>query len=248
MAASLNDACKCLNSLQELFMCLEGAPPSMNTIRRAFTALAMYAFSNVRYMDGFSENLACRTYSSDPAKTQIRITAQGAYDPGNTENIPGIVISLGDGLKLERLGIGDTAHTGANFSVRIPAYKGTLDVVFKCRDYDADVSCYMSDLLLLFFTSIQERMYETWGWLISYAPSTQTEPELKTKEGDSDTKWYESTVRLNITLAYEVFTSREAPPLKDASVDAYTGEDEIDEVSLRKTIVPFDGNWNKHRS
>jgi hypothetical protein len=106
----------------------------------------------------------------------------------------------------------------------------------------------MSDLLLLFFTALQERMHETWGWLISYTPSLQTEPELKTKDGDTDTKWYESTVRLSITLSYEVFTSREAPPLKDASVDAYTGDSEVNEVTLRKTIVPFDGSWKQHRS
>lgn len=248
MADKISKACDCTSDLQELFMCLEGAPPSLNTIRRAFTALTMYAFSNVTHMDGFSDNLACRTYSADPAKTQIRIFSKGAYDPGNTENIPSVVVSLGDGLRLERLGIGDTAYTGDNFSVRIPAYKGTLDVIFTCRDYDADVSCYMSDLLLLFFTALQERMHETWGWLISYTPSLQTEPELKTKDGDTDTKWYESTVRLSITLSYEVFTSREAPPLKDASVDAYTGDSEVNEVTLRKTIVPFDGSWKQHRS
>lgn len=247
MASDLTKVCPCRMDLRELLACFEGAPPSMNTIRRAFTAFTMYAFNNVSRMGDFAEALSCRTYSDD-ASSKINIRPAGVNDPGDTELIPGIVISLGDGLQLERLGIGDTSHESSNMSVRVPAYKGAVNVIFKCRDFDSDISCYMADMLLMFFTAIQESLYETWGWLLDYRPKLQTEPQIKSKEGDTDTKWYESTVQLELGINYSVFTAREAPPLKDFSMDAISSYEEGDQEGENVINVPHDGHWYKHRS
>lgn len=206
-------------SLEAWERCYMGAPPTLNTLRRTFTALVRWAFSNAANTDGFADALGCLTWS-EGNDSQITIKPASVNDPGNTEVVPGIIISCGkEGISYSRVGISsvgaESPDTASHYRNRIAKVK----MQFVCNAYDADVACYMSDYLMLFLSAMEPKLRETFGWLLDYDPSNQTEPTL-TQKVQGDTKWYESVVVVDIAYVFSVFVSRESKRLKDFTMEA----------------------------
>lgn len=238
--------CPCLD---EAFACFHEPSPSLNTLRRAFTLLARWPFASTDNMGEYGDALACVVWNPDDKLSKLKIQPASVMDPGDTSNVPGILVSIKDGLKLNRVGIGDTGSRMPDYSGRVSVFAGSVDIEFLCRHKDADVSCMMGDLLMLFFTAMQERMYDTFRWLRDYVPVGMTEPKMTAREGDPDTKWYETVFTLHIDFEYGVFSTREAPLMRHVEVAASpVGLTEDGNPPPDRVLVPFDGSWPKHLS
>ena len=87
--------CKCWEDWER---CFNGAPPTLNTLRRAFTALLRWAFTKPENMGDLGEALACYSYSDDDTKSGIKISPLSVKDPGDTETFPGIYISMSESI------------------------------------------------------------------------------------------------------------------------------------------------------
>lgn len=243
---SVTDPTKC-SCLDELFACYHGAPPSMSTLRRLFTLLARWPFASSDNMSGYEDALACLTWSPDPTKSHIKIEPASVVNPGDTSNIPGILVALKDGIQLKRAGIGDTGATLSDYSGRVSSFIGSADIVLTCRHQDADVTCMMADLLLLFLTAVQGYIIGSFRWAINYVPVGQTEPKLTFKEGDADTKWYESIVEIHLDFSYDTFTTREAPRLRGSDIAPVPmGLTTDGAPPPDDTLVPHDGVWPQY--
>lgn len=234
--------CKCPDS-DAVLHCFQQPTPSVNELRRTFTALTMYLFSSTDNMEAsFREPLACRTFSPDATATKIHIQAQSALDPADTESIPAILISVKDGVKFERLAMGDEHTEGPDFARRTKVWRASADITFLCRDWDADVVCMEADLLTLYLSFLQQKLMGHWTWLMDYYPMTMTEPVLKTDGDDSNaTKWYESTVVIHLDYTYAMETSEESVPLRHVTVDAVGAGMEGGFAAHPTTLVPASG-------
>lgn len=211
----------CCSSVREWCACADRESPSMYSLRRMFTLLAQYLFSDKERMAGFGDALECRTY--DPAGINSGISIQPAtvVDPGNTENIPGILVQLSeDGVKLEPLAMRPDVNESVDYASHEEVWKATATVQFRCRDKDADIAGQMADAMLLFVTAIRTRLLRYIGWLKDYSPGGATEPKLTKNELDdtSTERWYESVVSVDITFTYAVGVAEDSKRLKDFSL------------------------------
>ena len=202
--------------------CYAGAPPTLNTLRRTFTALVRWAFSSKTREDGYAEELGCLVWDEDPTKAQLQIQAASVMDPGDTEQVPGILISCGkEGVTFDRPTITSKGAESPDTAAHYRNYLASAKLQFVCKAFDADVACMMSDYLLLFLSALEARLRETFGWLMDYKPVNQTEPTMTQKaQSDNTTRWYESVVTLDIAYSYSVFVARESKRLKDFTMEA----------------------------
>lgn len=215
MAYNINKIVDC-PSLDAWRTCFIDSPPSMNTLRYAFTTLLKWAYANSSNKDGFEDALGCLVYDNDPAKSQITIQPASALDPGNTEHVPGILVSCDQGIQFDRQWLSSEGVSSPDFSSNERLWLAKVSLKFVCRHYDADIACTMSDFVTMFLTAIEPVLYETFNWILDYKPAAQTEPTLTQKSQTEDaTKWYESTVSFSMTYRYSVFVARESKRLKD---------------------------------
>lgn len=217
MAADLLN-CTCW---EEWHRCYKDASPSLNTLRRAFTALLRWAYSDPNKMADYGEALACYAYNPDPdANNIISINPGSTVDPGDTENIPGILVSFDDGITFQQAGMQPYLNESKDTSTTELANLASTTLTVLCRDKDADVCCMMADLCALFLFALTERLFDTWHWLRIYNLAGQTEPKITKGSGEDDTQWYESKLTIKIEYEYRAFIARESKRLKDFSLDS----------------------------
>lgn len=225
-------AVKTCTSLKEWMNCHFSDPPSLSSLRGSFTELTRYFFSNPNNLADFKDALSCRTWSDDPAKRNINIEAGARTDPGDTENVPGITISLSEGINFQRAGLSNQTPQNPDFSSEANVYLATSKVQFVCRDYDANIAGMMADALLMFLVSIEQHLRQTYRWLGIYHPLNQTEPRREKKATDPEAfeDWYESVLTMELTYTYSTFTAIESKRLKDYSIEAVVsgGETTLD--------------------
>lgn len=218
MAYNINKIVQC-PSLEDWETCFVDSPPSLNTLRHAFTTLLQWAYANVVNKDVYSEELGCLVYDTDPTKTQLSISAASVQDPGNTEQVPGIIVSCDQGVQFERPWLSSEGASSPDFSSNERLWIAKVNLKFMCKHYDADVACMMSDFTTMFLAAIEPVLRETFNWILDYKPAAQTEPTLTQKTQTEDaTKWYESTVNFELNYRYSVFTARESKRIKDYSL------------------------------
>lgn len=205
--------------------CFNGAPPTLNTLRRAFTALLRWAFTKPENMGDLGEALACYSYSDDDTKSGIKISPLSVKDPGDTETFPGIYVSLDEGVKYSKVGMNPELTMSKDTATTVNVMQASTKVVISCLARDADISCSIADLVVMFLFALTERLFYTWGWLRVYELESQTEPKLNSKSETDTTKWYETKVTINVAYDYTVLVSRESKRLKDYSLETPDGVD-----------------------
>lgn len=204
------------DSIENWRNCYMGAPPTLNTLRSMFTALICHAFSNVKNMDGYADELGCLTWSSNAADNNIDIKPGGVDDPGDTESVPGILISCGkEGITYEPFAMGLYTSFTPDTAGRTISYKSAVNVSFVCRHKDADVSAMMSDYVLFVLASATPLFYNTFSWILNYIPTQQTEPTLTQKsQTEGASQWYESTVIVRLDYEYAIASYEESKRIK----------------------------------
>lgn len=227
MAYNINKIVQC-PSLEAWETCFVDAPPSLNILRHAFTTLLKWAFANSSNKDSFSEELGCLVFDVDPAKSQISIQSASVQDPGDTEHIPGIIVSCDQGIQFEKQWLSSEGPGSPDFASNERIWLAKASLKFVCRHYDADTACMMSDFTTMFLTAMEPVLYDTFNWILDYRPAAQSEPTLTQKSQTEDaTKWYESTVNFTLTYRYSVFIARESKRLKDYGLFATPKPGEI---------------------
>lgn len=205
----------------EWHRCYKDASPTLNTIRRAFTSLLRWAYSDPSKMADFGDALACYTYDNSPdANNIIEIAPDTMADPGDAEILPSIAISLGDGVAFQSPSMQPYLNESPDTSTTELATIASTTLNIKCRDKDASVCCLMTDLCALFLFALTERLFNTWSWLRVYSLQQQTEPKKTNAQGQDDTHWYESVLTIKLEYEYRVFTARESKRLKDFTLAA----------------------------
>lgn len=221
------DRCQCCSSLDRWCDCVRGASPSLHDLRRIFTLLLQYLFSDSSRLAEYSEALECRTYDSDKNNTKISISPTTVVDPGDTENIPGILVQAGDdGMQFEPAGLTSDVNESTDYASHEEVWKTTVQMQFVCRDKDADVAGIMSDAVMLFLVALRPKLFRTLSWLREFDPVSVTEPKIAKNELDdtSTDRWYESVASVKITAEYRVYVAEESRRLKDFSLYAHGKE------------------------
>lgn len=219
MANPLNLPTKCA-TIEDWKLCYTEASPSLNTLRRAFTALLCWAFEHPQNMDGFEEALGCLTWDKDNAITELTIQPGSAIDPGDTENVPGIIVSCGkDGVRYTRPYNDALSALSPDTSAGTLTYIAEVNVEVLCRNNDADIACVMADYVMLFLSAVGPLLRRTFRWFLDYTPVSQTEPVSVSKsESDPTARWYETTVTFKIEYSYDISIFEESQRLKTAAV------------------------------
>ena len=209
--------CKTLREWEE---CYWLSSPSLNALRGLFTSITMLAFSDSSRMANDDVGLGCLTWNIDPIKSPLSISAGSVQDPGDTQNVPGVLISMGEqGVQLQSVGHSALGSMSLDFARGNWTRLATVSVNFVCRHQNADIACLMSDYMLMCLTAIESKLRDERGWIRNYNPVSQTEPKLTSlgQEGNSN-KWYESVVTVQVEYEYRVQVAEESKLMKDFSV------------------------------
>lgn len=208
-------------SFSEWKDCFCNSAPTLNNIRKGFTQLLKYCFSNTNHYSDNKEYLGCMVYSDDPSESQLSITAKGAYDPSNTQLVPGIQVSLAEGVQFNRQGARNTLAVSKDTARETLALQARANVQIRCSHKDADISCAMADMCMLFFMAAIKHINQAWGWVDYIDIVQQTEPKLNQQsESDSSNKWYDSTLVIQIVYQYSINIDTESKRLKEYTLDA----------------------------
>lgn len=207
----------CIDSIDAWHRCFCDAPASMYTIRNGFTQLLRYCFSDAEHYDIYKDALACMVYKGDG--TGLKVYAEGASDPNDTNNVPAVVLSLGEGIAYDMPTISDVVDDDPSHAVFRTHSIGTVLVTVNCKSRSADEACMLSDLVAMFITAVKVRVMTSWGgWLRDYRLVRQTEPTLKQTGSESSVVWYESSVAFRLSFGYNVRTVQESKRLKGSSI------------------------------
>ena len=203
----------------EWHRCFHDASPSLNTLRRAFTSLIRWAFMDPDKMADYGDVLGCYAYTPGSTTNRLEIAPSSVINPGNTQNVPGILISFQNGVTYNPVAvspeINESEDTGSTEFISL----ASTELTILCRDFDADICCAMGDLCAMFLFAMYERLMDTWSWLKIYRLVSQSEPKITSKSDTDTTKWYESTVTFHLEYDYRVFVGRESKRMKDFSID-----------------------------
>lgn len=215
MATNLDLAKENCTCYEQWHRCFKDSSPSMSTLRRAFTLLARWAFSSKKNMADYGDILECYTYDATSDSNKLSINPGSVVDPGDAQNVPGILVSIPEGIKYNKVAMQPEIHISPDTSTTTQVALAEAQIVFLIRDYDADICSYMGDLIALFLFAMRTRLFNTWNWLSDFDLEMQTEPKITTKDETEATQWYESKVVFKLVFNYSVFVGRESKRLKD---------------------------------
>lgn len=209
----------CFPSLRAWCAYCKGSAASLNNLRRAFTLLARTSFAHIPENEEYKDALSCRTYTDNPETNKISIEPASVINPGNTQNVPGVLVAVPEGFQFERKSLSPVASHSPDFASSSQITMGTATVTFTCRDTDADMACLMADLLMLTVMAARDAAMDAWRtWLLDYEVMGQTEPKLVKQEDDTSIYWYESVVTLKLSLAWGARVSVESKRMTGATL------------------------------
>lgn len=212
--------------LKEWALCHINESPTLSTLRKTFTTLTRSFFLNGSFGD-FEDALGCLRES------KINIQAGSRLDPADTENVPGILISCGEGLQFEKPTLSAQVQGSPDFSRVDNVHQAKVTIQFTCRHYDGNIAGYMSDALVMFFCAIEPVLRDTYHWVDEYKPVQQTEPRRsrKVENPEAFEDFYESVFTLEIWYTHIAVLHLESLRLAHATQDSSISHIE-DRVSL----------------
>lgn len=213
MAKPLPDDLKDCESFEEWKRCHEYDTPGVGLLRNTFTKLIKFFFSDTDNLSEFGEDLACRVKDGDG----FHISAGSVIDPGNTNMAPGIIITTGEGVSMDRPWLRAQIDNMPDFATHENVHMATCNMTFMCLDFDADVCAKIADAVMFALVSIEPMLLETWRWLKQYKPKQQTSPQLARKAQDPNVfeDFYESRVIVELQYVYVTTTRRESRRMQD---------------------------------
>lgn len=177
------------------------APPGLSSLRSGFVLLFKLFFSSPSMLGPWKDALACLP------SNKLKIYAGSSVDPGDTENVPSIVVSAGEGLQLSKPWLGaPQGNLGGDFSTQINMHQVDVTLSFKVRHYDSDIADMMADALMMLLIGSEQQILRTWTWVRDYAPVGQTEAKRARQATDPEAfeDWYEATVSLKLIYDMKV--------------------------------------------
>ena len=210
MAVALPDDLKDCASTEEWKRCHELDSPGLFTLRNCFTRLLKHLFSDPKHLVAWGKDLECKL-------DKLHISPGTVIDPGNTNMVPGVLITTGDGINYEKPWINSQWVAEPDYASMRLTHMAKVNMTFVCSDYDPDVVAKISDEVMAALVGLEPLLYDTWNWLKDYKPVQQTSPQLAKKgaEQDSYDNYYESRVIFEVTYEYATETRIESRRMQD---------------------------------
>lgn len=203
--------------------CFCNTPPNMYNLRRGFVTLLRYCFSDPSHYSGDNGALSCLLYSDDIKEKSLSVEVKGAFNPDETSTVPGVTISFEQGINFQRIGSEDFRVTSSDFARETSSSLATTNIKITCSHKDADISCALADMCVLFLTAAKKHIKNAWGWVLQMDIVQQTEPTMnKQSEQDSTARWYESSVAIQLIYEYSINIETESKRLKEFSIGSST--------------------------
>lgn len=145
------------------------------------------------------------------------ITPGATVDPGNTNHVPGIIVTTGEGVQLSTEWLQNQILYDPDFATLQNTHRAEVTMGFLCLHFDPDMVARISDEVLALVVSSELLLRQAWEWLIEYQPKGQTSPKLARKATDQDAfeNYYEATVNLQLVYQYSTITRIESRRMQD---------------------------------
>lgn len=210
MAKPLPDDLKECEDFAQWKLCHELDSPGIYTLRNVFTKVIKYFFSREENLSSYGEDLACKI-------DKFHIAPGAVIDPGNTNMVPGIIITTGDGVSLDTPWISAQVERTPDYATTRNVHLASVPMTMICYEYDADLCAKISDAVLYALVTAEPMFFETWNWLVQYRPKQQTSPQLSRKATDQESfeNFYESRVVVEVQYEYGTVTRRESRRMQD---------------------------------
>lgn len=210
MAEPLPDDIRECEDFQAWLYCHELDSPGLFTFRNAFTKVLKYYFSNPKNLITWRDDLACEV-------DKFTVKPGAIIDPGNTNNVPGIIITTGDGINYETPWIHAQINRQPDFATDKNVHLAKVNMTMVCLHFDADIVAKISDEVMACLTAYEVLFQETWNWLQLWRPVQQTSPQLARKAQDPEAfeNFFESRVVVELTYEYGNVLRRESRRMQD---------------------------------
>lgn len=138
-------------------------------------------------------------------------------DPGNTNNVPGIIITTGEGIQLETPWISAQIVETPDYATMRNVHQATITVAIMCLHFDPDMTAMMSDEVMALLVSAEPYLWEAWEWMLLYRPQGQSSPKLARKATDPEAfeNYYESVASVQVQYEYSTVTRQESRRMQD---------------------------------
>ena len=206
---SVDETCVDLHSWGE--HCGDSAP-GLSSLKTGFILLLKLFFSHPAMMGPWEEALACVT------KNKLKIYSGSSTDPADTENVPAIVVSSGDGLQLSCPFLrAPQGNIGGDYSTEVNMHQCDVAITFLVRHYDSDIADMMADALMMLLIGSEQQIRQTWPWIIAYLPTAQTEARRARQATDPEAfeDWYEARVTIKLIYMMSVTVRQESKRLEE---------------------------------
>lgn len=206
---SVDETCVDLHSWGE--HCHESAP-GLSSLKTGFVLLLKLFFNSPAMMGPWENSLACVT------KNKLKIYSGSSTDPADTENVPSIVVSAGEGLQLSCPFLrAPQGNVGKDYSTEINMHQCEVMLTFLIRHYDSDIADMMADALMMLLIGAEQQVRRTWTWVIAYLPTAQTEAKRARQATDPDAfeDWYEARVSIKLIYIMSVTVRQESKRLEE---------------------------------
>lgn len=193
------------------------APPGLSSLKTGFVLLLKLFFNSPSMLGPWEDALEC------VANGKLKIEPGTAVDPGNTENVPSIIVSTGEGLQLSKPWIGaPQGNLGGDYSTQINMHQCDVAVNFLVRHFNADIADQMADALMMLLIGSEQQIRNTWTWVVDYAPVNQTEAKRARQAQDPESfeEWYEARVAVKLTYIMSVAVRQESKRIAEIKTDA----------------------------
>lgn len=211
MAQPLPDDIKECPDFQAWLRCHEHKSPGLWEFRNVFTKMMQYHFLvNGKMTDHAHDGLTC-TFDD------LTVKPGNIIDPGNTNNVPGIIITTGEGIQLETPWINAQIVETPDYATIGNVHQATVTITIMCLHFDADMVAMMSDEVMALLVSAEVPLWQAWGWMLLYRPLGQTSPRLARKATDPEAfeNYYESSANVQIQYEYSTVTRQESRRMQD---------------------------------
>lgn len=172
-------------------------------------------FNSPSMLGPWEEALECVVNS------KLKIEAGTAVDPGNTENVPSIIVSAGEGLQLSKPWLrAPQFNIGGDYSTQANMHQCDVSLNFLVRHFDAAIADQMADALMMLLIGGEQQIRNTWRWVVEYIPLGQTEAKRARKAQDPEAfeDWYEATVSVKLVYIMSVTVRQESKRIAEIKV------------------------------
>lgn len=197
--------------------CLAQDPPSVLTIRRAFTAMARHLWYNADNLGFVDEIASCMHYDDNDKLRNMSVDALYSATDASTENVPGVYVGVSAVSYSDPVMSQGLATLSSDKASRRTFQIATAQLTLRSLNIDADISIAMTEANYFITNAFRPRLHYVWPWLQKLSATTMTSPEYK-DNASTQGRYYKTELVAQLVYEIPIVIREESLRLRDVGI------------------------------